>query len=33
MIGIVWLIRLLEQQRLYWFSIYLVLLAGLALSL
>lgn len=33
MIGIVWLIRLLEQRRLYYFSIYLVLLAGLALYL
>lgn len=33
MIGIVWLIRLLEQQRLYWFSVYLLLLAGLALYL
>lgn len=31
MISIVWLIRLLEQQRLYWFSCYLVLLAGLTL--
>lgn len=33
MISIIWLIRLLEQQRLYWFSCYLVLLAGLALYL
>lgn len=32
-IGIVWLIRLLKQQRLYWFSVYLVFLAGLALYL
>lgn len=29
-ISIAWLIRLLKQQRLYWFSIYLVLLAGYA---
>ncbi|NBB77948.1 MAG: undecaprenyl-diphosphatase [Verrucomicrobia bacterium] len=33
MISIIWLIRLLEQQRLYRFSCYLVLLAGLALYL
>lgn len=33
MVSIVFLIRLLEQQRLYWFSCYLVLLAGLAIYL
>lgn len=33
MLSIVWLIRLLEQQRLYWFSCYLVLLAGFAVFL
>ncbi|TVP75044.1 MAG: undecaprenyl-diphosphatase [Puniceicoccaceae bacterium] len=31
MLSILWLIRLLEQQRLYWFSAYLVVLAGLTL--
>lgn len=30
MASIVWLIRLLKQQRLYWFSIYLVFLASYA---
>jgi undecaprenyl-diphosphatase len=30
MVSIAWLIRLLKQQRLYWFSIYLVLLAAYA---
>lgn len=30
MLSIIWLIRLLELQRLYWFSCYLVLLAGCA---